>query len=105
MKMELQQGEISKDGPLHLEDIKQEAPLEKLDASFQMVPSKERRVVLKLDLFLLPVLIFIFILLFLDRANIGNARVAGLQKDIAITDYQYATGRYAFSESYYMLTF
>jgi hypothetical protein len=29
---------------------------------------------------------------FLDRANIGNARVAGLQADLRMTDVQYETG-------------
>ena len=35
-----------------------------------------------------------YLLAFLDRSNIGNARVAGLQKDLKMTDIQYQTGMY-----------
>ncbi|EEB90977.1 hypothetical protein MPER_10743, partial [Moniliophthora perniciosa FA553] len=38
-----------------------------------------------------------YLLSFLDRANIGNARVAGLQKALNMTDHQYqivVTGLY-----------
>ncbi|KAJ3518763.1 hypothetical protein NM688_g9394 [Phlebia brevispora] len=43
----------------------------------------------KIDLWILPVATLIFFLSFLDRSNIGNARVAGLQKQLNMTDYQY----------------
>ncbi|KAH9474603.1 putative transporter C11D3.18C [Psilocybe cubensis] len=48
-----------------------------------------RRAVLKMDLTLLPVMTIFYLLSFLDRANIGNARVAGLQKSLHMTDRQY----------------
>ncbi|PPQ82706.1 hypothetical protein CVT25_009403 [Psilocybe cyanescens] len=48
-----------------------------------------RRAVLKMDLTLLPVMTLIYLLSFLDRSNIGNARVAGLQKGLHMTDHQY----------------
>ncbi|KAK0504501.1 major facilitator superfamily domain-containing protein [Armillaria luteobubalina] len=50
-----------------------------------------RRVWLKLDLFLLPVMGMFYFLSFLDRANIGNARIAGLQHDLQMTNKQYST--------------
>lgn len=53
----------------------------------------ERRVLWKLDIFLMPIMSTLFIFLFLDRANIGNARVAGLQKTIHATDTQYQLGK------------
>ena len=61
--------------------------------SFQIIPRLDRRVVLKLDLLLMPTMCIIFVFLFLDRANIGNARVAGMQKSLRLTDLQYQTGR------------
>lgn len=79
---------IQKNAPTQVED----SALEKGDTTFRLVPGLDRKVVLKLDLFLMPVMIIIFILLFLDRANIGNARVAGLQKDLRLTDFQFQTG-------------
>ncbi|KAK0457495.1 major facilitator superfamily domain-containing protein [Desarmillaria tabescens] len=56
-----------------------------LDSSF-----KASRVWLKLDLFLLPVIATIHLLSYLDRTNIGNTRIAGLQRDLQITDRQYS---------------
>ncbi|TFK21501.1 MFS general substrate transporter [Coprinopsis marcescibilis] len=50
----------------------------------------EKRVWLKMDLWILPVVTMFYLLSFLDRTNLGNARVAGLQKDLAMTNYQYS---------------
>ena len=52
----------------------------------------ETKTVLRLDLLLVPMMCAIYLLAFLDRANIGNARVAGLQRDLGLTDHQYQTG-------------
>ncbi|KAF8962023.1 MFS general substrate transporter [Flammula alnicola] len=49
----------------------------------------ERKAVRKLDYTVLPVMAMFYLLSFLDRSNIGNARVAGLQKDLGLTDRQY----------------
>ncbi|KAF8553825.1 MFS general substrate transporter [Imleria badia] len=43
----------------------------------------------KLDRWILPLCTSFFLLAFLDRTNIGNARVAGLQTSLAISNYQY----------------
>ncbi|KAF9480332.1 MFS general substrate transporter [Pholiota conissans] len=50
---------------------------------------EERKAVRKMDYTLLPVMAMFYLLSFLDRSNIGNARVAGLQKDLHMTDRQY----------------
>jgi hypothetical protein len=52
----------------------------------------DRKTLLNLDLLLVPMMCAIYLLAFLDRANIGNARVAGLQSDLRITDIQYQIG-------------
>ncbi|KIK65240.1 hypothetical protein GYMLUDRAFT_980832 [Collybiopsis luxurians FD-317 M1] len=44
----------------------------------------------KLDIRILPVVAMFYLLSFLDRTNIGNARVAGLQKDLQMTNQQYS---------------
>lgn len=66
---------------------------EDLSESFDADPDLERKVLWKLDLLLMPLMSLLFLFLFLDRANIGNARVAGLQKAIHATDYQYQLGK------------
>ncbi|KAF2019920.1 allantoate permease [Aaosphaeria arxii CBS 175.79] len=50
----------------------------------------EKRLVRKLDLFMMPTLWFMYILAYIDRQNIGNARVAGMGADLKLTDSQYA---------------
>ncbi|WWC67388.1 uncharacterized protein I206_101296 [Kwoniella pini CBS 10737] len=44
----------------------------------------------KLDLFLLPIATIAYFLNFLDRSNIGNAKAAGLQTDLKLTNRQYS---------------
>ena len=70
------------------------------DYDFQFDKRLDREVVRKLDFLVQPVMFIMFILLLLDRANIGNARVAGLQKDLKITDGQFQTGMFYSITSY-----
>lgn len=49
----------------------------------------ERRLVRKLDSRLLPVLTMLYLLSFLDRSNIGNAKLDGLTKDLKMTQADY----------------
>jgi sugar phosphate permease len=44
----------------------------------------------KIDLFILPVVAMFYFLSFLDRTNLGNARIAGLQSDLKMTNKQYS---------------
>ncbi|KAF9025120.1 major facilitator superfamily domain-containing protein [Rhodocollybia butyracea] len=50
----------------------------------------ERQAVKRMDIVILPMITMFYLLSFLDRSNIGNARVAGLQKDLGMTDSQYS---------------
>ncbi|KAG6887683.1 hypothetical protein C0992_011213 [Termitomyces sp. T32_za158] len=43
---------------------------------------------IKMDVRLMPVLAGIYLLSYLDRTNIGNARIAGLQQDLELTNTQ-----------------
>ncbi|KAH8893668.1 retrograde regulation protein 2 [Thozetella sp. PMI_491] len=45
----------------------------------------------KLDTRVLPLLAVLYLFNFLDRSNVGNAKILGLQNDLAITNSQYAT--------------
>ncbi|KAB8214648.1 major facilitator superfamily domain-containing protein [Aspergillus novoparasiticus] len=51
----------------------------------------ERRLVRKIDLHLIPALFLLFIFNILDRSNIANARLGGLQEDLGLSDTQYQT--------------
>ncbi|KAL7283188.1 hypothetical protein ACG7TL_002615 [Trametes sanguinea] len=61
------------------------------DASECLSPSSSQgRVWTKMDLIVLPVMTTMFFLSSLDRSNIGNARVAGFQEQLGITDEQFS---------------
>ncbi|KAI0389354.1 MFS general substrate transporter [Xylariaceae sp. FL0594] len=49
----------------------------------------ERRLLWRLDLILIPWLCLLYLLAFLDRTNIGNAKVAGLIDDLHLSTGQY----------------
>jgi len=47
------------------------------------------RLIRKIDLRLLPFLALLYLLSFLDRTNIGNARLAGLEKSLHMEGLDY----------------
>ncbi|KAK1526580.1 major facilitator superfamily transporter [Colletotrichum paranaense] len=51
--------------------------------------AKEAKVVRKLDLYITPVLFIVYLSCFIDRANIGNVKVAGMPEEIGATNQQY----------------
>ncbi|KAI1404998.1 MFS general substrate transporter [Hypoxylon fuscum] len=59
-----------------------------------------RKILWKLDTRILPVLAVLFLCSFLDRTNVGNARLYNLEADIAITDQQYDQGLAIFYATY-----
>ena len=52
----------------------------------------ERALIRKLDYKLLPALTFLYLLSFLDRSNVGNARVEGLATDLDMSGDEFLTG-------------
>jgi len=52
-------------------------------------PEEEAVVIRKLDWYLMPLIFILYSLSVLDRSNLGNARIAGLAKDIHLTGGQY----------------
>lgn len=83
---------IPKDVPLHVEKAMSDELVENGTPELQLDPKLDRQTVRKLDMLLIPMMCMIYLLAFLDRSNIGNARIAGMQKDLGITDHQYQTG-------------
>ncbi|KAF2760738.1 putative MFS transporter [Pseudovirgaria hyperparasitica] len=49
----------------------------------------EKRLVRKLDLYIVPVVMLLYLLSFLDRVNIGNARLYGLESDLKLSPKQF----------------
>lgn len=51
-------------------------------------PAREKKLLMKLDMFIAPVVTLIFLAAYLDRSNIGNASSAGMTKDLKMTSGQ-----------------
>ncbi|KAI0486987.1 major facilitator superfamily domain-containing protein [Xylaria cf. heliscus] len=49
----------------------------------------ERKLIRKLDWHLIPLIMLLYTFSFLDRVNIGNARLYGLEKDLGLTGNQF----------------
>ena len=63
----------------------------------------ERRLLLKCDLHILPILFVMYMFAFLDRINIGNARIQGMMKELNMTGQQYNMALLIFFVPYIML--
>ncbi|KIV78622.1 hypothetical protein PV11_06256 [Exophiala sideris] len=62
--------------------------------------AEERKLVRKIDLHLLPVLWVMYIFNYLDRTNIGNAKVGGMQTDLKLSSSDYSMVLSIFFVSY-----
>ncbi|RVX71349.1 hypothetical protein B0A52_04923 [Exophiala mesophila] len=58
-------------------------------AAITIDPELEKRVLRKIDWHVPPLVTFLFLLSFLDRSNIGNARIAGMEKDLNLVGDRY----------------
>ncbi|KAL2840824.1 major facilitator superfamily domain-containing protein [Aspergillus pseudodeflectus] len=59
---------------------------------FEAEQKLTRRILFKLDTRILPILALLFLCSFLDRTNVGNAKILGLEDDLNITNDQYDIG-------------
>ncbi|KAG1736554.1 MFS general substrate transporter [Suillus lakei] len=62
-----------------------------LNAEKQIIfnPRERARILRKIDWYLLPFVTVFYLLSFLDRANVGNAKVAGMSTDLNLTGFRY----------------
>ncbi|OJJ07268.1 hypothetical protein ASPVEDRAFT_56698 [Aspergillus versicolor CBS 583.65] len=76
---------------MHIDDVDASKPQpEGLDLK------TERRVIWKCDLHVVPVLMVLYLLAFLDRINIGNARLQGLEEDLGMQGNDYNIALFIF---------
>lgn len=52
-------------------------------------PSEHRKLMFKIDIHVIPWIAILYFLAFLDRVNIGNARLFGLEADTGLVGNQY----------------
>ncbi|KAF3134910.1 hypothetical protein TWF703_006241 [Orbilia oligospora] len=61
-----------------------------LDETYLLYTTEEtNRVIRRFDRYLVPFLALLYMLSFLDRSNIGNARIAGMEADLEMSHGQY----------------
>ncbi|KAJ5135316.1 uncharacterized protein N7515_004594 [Penicillium bovifimosum] len=73
-----------------VEDLKSTVLLPDIDRA------AEKRLLWKVDLHVVPILTFLFLLAFLDRINIGNARLQGLEEDLGMVGHDYNIALFIF---------
>ncbi|KAK4082219.1 uncharacterized protein Triagg1_2031 [Trichoderma aggressivum f. europaeum] len=66
----------------------------------QRTAAMAKRVLFKIDTRVMPVLALLLLCSFLDRTNVGNAKILGLEADLGITDKQYSQGLAVFYATY-----
>lgn len=69
----------------------------------QVDPAYEKRLLLKTDLHVVPILFLLFLCAFIDRINIGNARIQGLEKDLNMKGSDYNIALFTFFILYILL--
>lgn len=83
---------ISEDGLSH--DLPHLEPIDR---------AAEKRLVRKCDLYVIPVLSLLYSLAFIDRINIGNARLQGLEKDLKMKGQDYNVALFVFFIPYILV--
>ncbi|GAA5968860.1 hypothetical protein JCM11641_000760 [Rhodosporidiobolus odoratus] len=71
-----------------------------LDSLPAFTPEEERKLVRKIDYKLVPFLSLLYLLSFLDRVNIGQARLDGLEADLGLQGNQYQIALLVFFVGY-----
>ncbi|KAJ5470964.1 hypothetical protein N7530_008321 [Penicillium desertorum] len=49
----------------------------------------EKRLIRKIDLFLMPSMFILYLLSYMDRSNIGFAKIAGMEEDLELSSNEY----------------
>lgn len=70
-----------------LEAVDEKRPHEEALPTYDV--EMENRILRKMDLRIIPMLAVLYLLAFLDRGNVGNAKIEGLLEDLNLTGPQY----------------
>ncbi|KAF4940211.1 MFS transporter prlL [Colletotrichum fructicola] len=61
---------------------------------------EEKKLVRKIDMYLLPLMWLMYLLSYMDRTNIGNAKIAGMDKDLGLDSGKYSIALIVFFIGY-----
>lgn len=82
---------------------KKDSSEEESNSNASVDKAAEKRLVRKCDLHVIPPVTLLFVLSFLDRINIGNARIQGLEKDLNMKGNDYNVALLLFFVPYILL--
>jgi sugar phosphate permease len=87
---------IDKNDVLHHEDI-QDVAAAKEEAHFQGVLTPEEKIIekklrRKIDSLVMPMVVTVYLMNYIDRNNYAAAKLQGLQEDLNLSDTQYQLG-------------
>lgn len=87
---------------LEAADLKEMDNSKRVEVSEELTwtPEEEKALVKKIDLYLLPTIWLMYLLSYMDRTNIGNAKIAGMDKDLHLTSNQYSIALVVFFVTY-----
>ncbi|KAK1144192.1 hypothetical protein N8T08_005605 [Aspergillus melleus] len=68
--------------------------------AISITPEEEKALVRKIDLTLLPTIWIMYLLSYLDRTNIGNAKISGMEVDLELSSNQYSIALVVFFIGY-----
>jgi sugar phosphate permease len=66
----------------------------------QFEAGEEKKLVRKIDLFLMPTIWLMYLMSYMDRTNIGNAKIAGMNDDLGLSSSEYSMALVIFFISY-----
>ncbi|KKZ61730.1 hypothetical protein EMCG_03759 [[Emmonsia] crescens] len=76
----------------------------KIESHEEMLPEidpvEEKKLLARVDIFLTPVIMLVYLCCFLDRSNIGNVKVAGMPEDINASSQEFSTAVSIFYATY-----
>ncbi|TPX12370.1 uncharacterized protein E0L32_007017 [Thyridium curvatum] len=84
------------DTPVHFEEMKPQSG----NVEVEFDPELEKKLVRRIDLHLIPILSLLLLCAFVDRINIGNARIQGLEQDLNMKGNAYNIALFSFFVTY-----
>ncbi|CAG7846391.1 Uncharacterized transporter C1039.04 [Serendipita indica DSM 11827] len=90
----------------NVDPVKEDAILEHdafANTSVHWTVEEEKALVRRLDWHIVPLVTILYLSNFIDRANIGNAKVAGLNTDLGLVGFQYNIGLSVFYVAYILV--
>jgi hypothetical protein len=77
-------------------DVSHSEDVEKVTLDEGIDPIAEKKLLWKVDCHVVPPLLILFLLAFLDRVNIGNAKIQGMTKELHMVGQDYSIALFIF---------